>query len=101
MQPQSALVGADCRVELDAETAVDLHLAVIVHPADTEGNKALRLDDTLKHACVDQILPLFGDRLQGFQYFIDGLQKFLFARVAHRDGFVYALQILIRNGHGL
>src|SRR5690606_34389597 len=47
VEPQAALVGAERRVELDAEAAVDLDLPVIVHPRHPEDDLPLRLADPL------------------------------------------------------
>ena len=48
VEAQAALVGADCRVELNAVTAVDLHLARIVDPRHAEHDDALGLDEALE-----------------------------------------------------
>ena len=52
VEAQTALVGADSGVELDAVAAVDLALALIVDPGNTEHNDALGLDQTLEKACL-------------------------------------------------
>ena len=41
MEPQAALVGADGAVHLDAEAAVDLHLAAVVDPRHAEHDRPL------------------------------------------------------------
>ena len=48
VKAQAALVGSNGRVELDAVTAVDLDLALVVDPGNTEHNDALGLDEALK-----------------------------------------------------
>ena len=48
VKAQAALVGSNGRVELDAVAAVDLNLALVVDPGDTEHNDALGLDEALK-----------------------------------------------------
>lgn len=50
VEAQAALVGADGAVHLDAKPAIDLDLAMIIHPRDPEGNRALRLADALQDA---------------------------------------------------
>ena len=50
MEAQTALVGADGAVELDAVAAVHLDLALIIDPGHTEGDDALGLDQTLDQA---------------------------------------------------
>src|SRR5690606_29251538 len=38
VEPQAALVGAERRIECDAETAIDLHLAAVVRPRNAEND---------------------------------------------------------------
>ena len=76
MEAYATFVGADGAVHLDTETAVDLDLAAVVHPGDTENDHALGLDDTLHDLVFDQM----GVRLQvgrhAGQYLPDGLVEF-------------------------
>ena len=51
MKAQAALLGANSAVKLHAETAVYLHLAVIVHPGHPEHDLALGLHNALQNAC--------------------------------------------------
>ena len=48
VKAQTALVGSNGRVELDTIAAVDLDLALVIDPGDTEHNDALGLDEALK-----------------------------------------------------
>ena len=48
VKAQAALVGSNGRVELDTIAAVDLNLALVIDPGDTEHNDALGLDEALK-----------------------------------------------------
>ena len=48
MEAQSALVGADGAVHLDAETTVDLNVALIVEPGHAEHDDALGLDNSFE-----------------------------------------------------
>ena len=52
MEAQAALVGADRAVHLDAEAAVDLDLALVVHPGYAEHDDALGLDQPLEDARI-------------------------------------------------
>ena len=49
MEAQAALVGPQRAGELHAEAAVDLLLAMVVHPGHAKGVRALRLGDHLQH----------------------------------------------------
>ena len=48
MEAQTALVGADGAVHLDAEAAIDLDAALVVKPWHTEHEDALGFGDALK-----------------------------------------------------
>jgi hypothetical protein len=48
VEAQAALVGTDGAVHLDAEAAVDLDFALVVHPGHAEHDDALGLDDPLE-----------------------------------------------------
>src|SRR5690606_187317 len=60
VEAQAALVGAERRVELHPEAAVDLHRSGVVHPGNAEHDLALRLDEALD----DAGLEVFGVVLQ-------------------------------------
>ena len=45
-----ALVRSDCRVELNAVTSVELDIAIVVDPRNTESKHALRLGHSLDQA---------------------------------------------------
>ena len=99
MEPQAALVGTDGRVELHTVAAVDLHLAVVIHPGHAEHDHALGLHHTLDQAG----LLVFGmggdDGLQAFEDFLGCLQKLLLLGVALDQAVVDALKVFIGNGH--
>ncbi len=61
MEAQAPLVGADGAVHLDAESAIDLDLALIVEPWYAEHDDPLGLDDALENSGGDDIR----DALQG------------------------------------
>ena len=87
MEAQTALVGADGAVELDAVAAVDLHLARVVHPRHAELDDAFGLDDAGDHALVDEFGVFGHDRFERFQHFGDGLVELFFTGVALFDLF--------------
>ena len=98
MEPQAALIGADRGVVLDAETAVDLDVALVVHPRDAELNEPLGLDDPVDDARLYKVGTLGHDRLKRFEDLPDRLQKLRFVRVALAYGVVDALQICTLKG---
>ena len=65
VQAQAALVGADGAVELHAEAAVHLDLAVVVDPRHAEHDDALGLDDALEQRGLLVLGMGLDDRLEG------------------------------------
>ena len=105
MEPQTALVGADGAVELDAVAVVHLNLALVVHPGNTEHDDPLGGDQTLQEGVLAvQVFIFFDDHAQGFQNFGDGLQEFRLVRVLSGDplqDFVYIAHRQLFSSHGL
>ena len=58
METQSALVGAERRIELDAKTAIDLDITIVIDPRHAEDELALRFTETL-HQAVVRVLRVF------------------------------------------
>lgn len=65
MQPQTTLVGTEGRVELDAVSAVDLDLAAVILPDDTELDHPLGDGDDLECGAVLGLLLEQGRVLEG------------------------------------
>ena len=91
MKTQTALVWADGAVHLDAETAIDLNLALIVDPRHAKHYGALRLADTLQNPRGQVMRIGFEKRPQTAQHLFDSLVKFGLVRVAffqaRKEGF--------------
>ena len=81
MKTQTAFVGADRAVHLDAEPAVHVQLALIVLPGDAEHDHALRLDDPLEDLRLPIFRMLVEDERERLDHFLDGLVKLRFRRV--------------------
>ena len=81
VEAQAAFVGADCAVHLDAETAVDLHGALVVNPGHAEHDHALRLDDAVEDAGGDVFRVSVEHEPQRIEHFLDCLVKFGFRRI--------------------
>ena len=99
MEAQAALGRADGRGKLDAIAAVHLHVALVVHPRDTEEQAALRLHDALDDAGLDQLGALLHHRLEGLQHLPDGLEEFFLIRVLADYVRVHFLQIAVGKCH--
>src|SRR5680860_1004054 len=85
MKTHAALIGADGAVHLDTVTLVDVDLALVVDPRDTEQEHALRLGDTLQD--LGRAVPrvLVEDGLESLRDFHDGLMELGLAGVLGRD----------------
>ena len=97
MEAQAALVGADGAVELDAVAAVDLHLALVVHPGHTEGDDPLGLHQALDQAGLLVLGVLFHQGLDALQHLDHRLQELGLVGVAPGQALVDALQIFVRQ----
>ena len=77
MEAQTALVGSDGAVELDAVAVVHLNLTLVVHPRNPEQNGALGGGQTLQQSVpAVSILVFLNYGAQRFQNFIDRLIEF-------------------------
>jgi hypothetical protein len=56
MESQTTFIWAECRVELDAISAIDLRLELIIFPDDTELNDSLGNCDDLQSFLVLGVL---------------------------------------------
>ena len=99
MESDAALVGADGGVELDPIAAVDLHLAVVVHPGDTEDDLPFRFHQAFQNAGFHQVGTGFDDRFQALQNLGDSLNEFRFAGITLFYGCQYVQQVCILNIH--
>src|SRR5690554_6833187 len=85
VEPQAALVGPEGAVELDAEAAVHVHLALVVHPRHAEDDLPLRLADTL-YEPVTQVLRVLGhQRPEAAEHLVHRLQEVALPHVAVLD----------------
>jgi hypothetical protein len=76
MEPQAALVGTDCGVELNTETTVNLNLTLIVNPGNTEGDHTLGLNHALDNACFFESGVLLNNRLERGENLHNSLKEF-------------------------
>ena len=77
MEAQTALVGSDGAVELDAIAVVHLNLTLVVHPRNPEQDGTLGGGQTLQQSVTTvSILVFLNYGAQRFQNFIDRLIEF-------------------------
>jgi hypothetical protein len=75
VEPESALVWTEGRVELDPKTLVDLDFAAIVDPRHSEQNDSLGFDDPFEDSVVEVLRVPFEDRNKGFHNLLNRLVK--------------------------
>ena len=97
VEAKPALIGADGRIVLDAVAAVDLDIAVVVHPGNTEFHHALRLDKALKKGRLFPFRVLVNDQLKRLEDFSDSLEEFRLMGVTLFDVGIDFLQIFVCN----
>src|SRR5690606_9332820 len=85
VETQAALVRADSAVHLHAVAAVDVNLAVIVHPRHAEHDDPLRLDQALDDARLEVLGVFFQERPQSGQYLFGCLVEFGLVWIAQRQ----------------
>ena len=81
VEAQSALVGADGRVELHAVAQVHLHLALVVDPGHAERDDALGLHQSLDELCLLELGVLVIHFFDTEQHLVYGLQVLFLSRV--------------------
>ena len=82
VEAQSALVGADGAVHLDAVAAVDFDFALVVEPRHAEDDDALGLGDSFENLHPLQYGTCHDVRGERFGHLADGLVKLRLARIA-------------------
>ena len=85
MKAQATLIGADRTVELDAVSPVDLILALVVDPRNTEADDALRFDKAFKQLGLLIFGMALQDAAQGVENLGGCLKKFRLMRVFFLD----------------
>ena len=101
MEPQTTLVGPERRVELDAETAVDLNRPLVVDPRNPEDDLAFRLADALQGLVLQVARVLLDDGLEALEDLPDGLMELSLTGVTGNHGLEDGLQLLIHSDSSL
>ena len=99
MESETALIRTDGGIELNSVSAVDLNLAVVVDPRNTELDESLGLDDTVDHTRLDNVGTPLDNRLERFKNLSDSLKKFGLIGVTLAYCIVHALEILTFELH--
>ncbi len=99
MKANAALVGPQCRIELDPKAAVDLNLALIVDPGHAEDDLSFRLADALDQRILQVARVLCDHPSKALQDFPYGLMELYFACVAPQDLLKDRLKLLVYIDH--
>ena len=101
VEPEPALVGSDGGVELDAVSAVDLHLSVVVDPRDAEHDDPLGLNEPLDDPGLLELGPRLDDGLEGLEDLLHCLEELGLVGVALLETVEHGLQILVCDCHAI
>ena len=93
VKAQAALVGSNGRVELDTVTAVDLNLALVVNPGNTEHDDALGLDEALQQGGLLILRVGVERRLDGAENLGRGLDELRLLGIAGLELFENFLRV--------
>jgi len=97
MEAQSALVWTDGAVHLDAESAVDLNIALVVEPWHAEHDDPLGLDNSFEQT-RRLILGVFRkDQPQGIEHFLHRLVEFGFGGILRFHTDHHGFNVVPRN----
>ena len=81
METDTTFVRSDSAVHLNAETAVYMNLAFVIHPRNTEHDYSLRLNDTLHDLLIQEVRVLHNIRCNTLNHLAYCLMEFLFTGV--------------------
>ena len=98
MEAQAALVGAERRVELNAEAAVDLDVSGVVDPRHAEDDLPFGLDQALQKTVLGVLRLLLDHRHERVENLAHGLVEFEVAAVACDNLLVDFLNLRIHCG---
>ena len=94
METKTALIGSDRAVELYAETVVDLDLALVIYPGNSEQDRALRCGNALQKGFLPVlVLICLDDDTKALKDLFNGLMKFGLRGVLCYDSFQYFINV--------
>jgi hypothetical protein len=86
VETETALVRAECRVELHPEATVDVYTAGVVSPRDAEDDLAFRLAEALQDRTLKELGVPVVDRAEAFENLVHGLVELLLTWIASKYG---------------
>ncbi|MCY1234518.1 hypothetical protein D9M72_471030 [compost metagenome] len=85
VESQAALVGAECRVELHPEAAVDLHAALVIGPRHPENDLAFGFAEPFQDGRFEEFGVPVVDGAQAFEHLDHRLVELRFSGVPGQD----------------
>ena len=85
VKAQPPFVGADGAVHLDPETAVDMHLPLVILPGNTKQKNPLRFGNAFHDSRLAVLRAAVQDRLDRLNHLINRLVKLTLPRIAILD----------------
>jgi hypothetical protein len=77
MKSETSLVGTSGRVELYSHSVVDLHLALVIYPGNSEQDLTLGCGQYLKQGFLTILfLMSLDNNAEGLQHFLNSLMEF-------------------------
>ena len=101
METKTALVRADCRVELYPVTAVYLHLACVIDPCHTEADETLGVSHTAEDIVRLNFGALLDNLFKGAENLLNRLNKLRLLAVTCFDACDYICNVFIQNSFDL
>ncbi len=95
VEAEAALVRAERAVELHSEATVDVDLACVVLPRDSEDDLTLRFTDALDDLAIEILRVLRRNGPERTQDFVHALMEFELCRISLEDVGVDGLELLI------
>ena len=99
MEAQAAFVGPQRAVELNAEAAVDLYLALVVLPGYPEDDLAFRFTDSFDDSALEIFGVLCYDRSERFEDFENRLMELGFTGVAFQNFLIHRFNFCVNLCH--
>ena len=97
MKAQPALVGSDGVIALNAITAINTYIAIVIFPADTKGNDPVRLCHALKNTRISVQRSVMNPGNDGSRNFMHCLVELFFAGISTNESFHKTLHFLLNT----
>jgi hypothetical protein len=91
MEPDATLIGSDCRIELETESAVDMGDALVINPCNAELDTPLGFNKSLQKTVLEKFGRFPDDGFERLEHFINRLVEFLLIWISPADLIIHML----------